>query len=200
MNKTLILLCLFMFPLICFSKEKRILVLGDSLTEGYGVSKESAFPALLERKFKEDKKSVIVINAGISGSTTASGYSRLKWQLKNKPDYMILALGANDGLRGLPVVETKKNLSDTIELAQENKITVILAGIMAPPNYGEKYTRDFKQIFSDLSNKYKIQLIPFLLEGVAGKPKFNQADGIHPNEEGHKYISEHLFKLIRDKI
>ena len=179
---------------------KRLIVLGDSLTEGYGVSKESAFPALLEVLIQKSGKNWVVINAGISGSTTASGPSRLQWQLKNKPDMMILALGANDGLRGLPLKETEKNLAKTIELAQKDNVKVIIAGMLLPPNYGEVYRKQFSEMYETLAKKYKTPKIKFLLEGVAGNSKLNQADGVHPNEKGHEVVAEVVFKSIKDQL
>lgn len=179
---------------------KKLLVLGDSLTEGYGIAQAAAYPALLEKKIKASGKNWVVINAGISGSTTASGPGRLKWQLKSKPDLMILALGANDGLRGLDVKATEKNLSDTIEIAKKEKIQVILAGMLLPPNYGEDYRKKFENIYLNLAKKYQLKKIPFLLEGVAGKPELNLADGIHPNEKGHQIISEVIYKNIKDLL
>ncbi len=179
----------------------KILILGDSLTEGYGVTQELAFPHLIQSKFHQlGKKDIQVIPSGISGSTSASGLSRLKWLLKSKPDVLILALGSNDGLRGFKISETEKNLSETIELAQKNKIKVILAGLKMPPNYGNTYTQDFEKIFPQLSKKYKIPLIPFLLKDVGGIPKLNQSDGIHPNEKGHEIIAETVFKILKDNI
>ncbi|MEO7164229.1 MAG: arylesterase [Bdellovibrionia bacterium] len=170
---------------------QRIVILGDSLTEGYGVPKDKAFPALVESQLKADGYSEVeVINAGISGSTSASGESRLRWFLKQNPDIVLLALGANDGLRGTPVSETRKNLEKVIVLAQKNHVKVLLAGMQIPPNYGKKYTEEYKKLFLDLARTYRIPLIPFLLAGVAGSAKFNQGDGIHPNEAGHRKIAE----------
>lgn len=182
------------------SPTKRLLILGDSLTEGYGIALSAAYPALLEKKIKASGKNWDVINAGISGSTSASGPSRLKWQLKTKPDIMILALGANDGLRGIDVKATEKNLADTIELAKNAKVTVILAGMLLPPNYGADYRKKFESIYHHLAKKYQLKKIPFLLEGVAGHPELNLADGIHPNEKGHQIISELVYKNIKDLL
>lgn len=180
---------------------KKLVVLGDSITEGYGVSKTAAFPAVLEKKLHEGgKKEWTVINAGISGSTTASAMSRMKWQLKSNPDVVILALGANDGLRGLKIEEIKKNLSDVIEYAIQHHVRLILAGIYMPPNYGKAYTEQFKSMYSSLAKKYKLTFIPFILEGVAGNPKLNLADGIHPNEAGHKVIAENVFNVVKDVL
>lgn len=180
---------------------KKLVVLGDSITEGYGVSKTAAFPALVEKKLHDfGKKDWVVINAGISGSTTASALPRLKWQLKANPTVVMLALGANDGLRGFKVEEIKKNLADTIEYAAKHKVRIILAGIYLPPNYGKAYTEQFKNMYSSLAKKYRLTFIPFILNGVAGNPKLNLPDGIHPNEEGHKVIAENVFTAIKDTL
>lgn len=176
---------------------KRLVFLGDSLTEGYGVSRESAFPALIQEKIKADQKDWVVINAGVSGSTSASALSRLRWQLKNKPDLIVLALGSNDGLRGLKIEEMEHNLAETIELAQKEKIKVVLAGMMMPPNYTKKYAEPFRQVFPRLAKKYHLVLIPFLLEGVGARPELNQADGIHPNEKGHVLIADHVYGFLK---
>lgn len=180
-----------------YAAPKRLLALGDSLTEGYGVARDSAYPALLEKKIKAAGKDWVVVNAGISGSTSASGPSRVKWQLKTKTDLLILALGANDGLRGLSIESTEKNLAETIELAQKAGAKVILAGMLVPPNYGKDYTSKFEKIYKKLAAKYKIKLLPFLLDQVGGETKFNQTDGIHPNEKGHQIIADNVFKFIQ---
>lgn len=183
---------------LSFAQTKKLLVLGDSLTEGYGVAKDQAFPAILEKKIHESgKKEWIVVNGGVSGSTTASAISRMKWAFKSKPDMLILALGANDGLRGLKVEESEKNLARAIEFAQEQKVPVILAGLFMPPNYGKDYTEKFKKMYLSLSKKYKVPLIPFVLDKVAGDPKLNLADGIHPNEAGHKIVAETVYQEIK---
>ena len=176
-------------------------MLGDSLTEGYGVAKDAAFPAVLEKKLHESgKKEWTVVNAGVSGSTTASGISRLKWLFKSKPDVILLALGANDGLRGLKVVDSKQHLSEVIKYAQEQKVKVILGGLYMPPNYGKEYTEDFKKMYESLAKQYKVTFIPFILDKVAGNPKYNLADGIHPNEEGHKVIAENVFQILKGAL
>ncbi len=189
-------LALLVFSSVSFAQQK-LVVLGDSLTEGYGVSHEAAYPFLLEKKLQAAGFKWSVINAGVSGSTTASAPSRLKWLLKTKPAAVLLVLGANDGLRGLKPVESEKNLANAIELLQKEKVKVILGGLYMPPNYGKDYTEQFKKIYSSLAKKYKIPLVPFVLENVAGDPKLNQADGIHPNEEGHKVVAEHIFQSIK---
>jgi acyl-CoA thioesterase-1 len=179
-------------------KSVTVLFLGDSLTEGYGLSKEQAFPALVEKRLQDKKIQISAINAGISGSTSVSGESRLKWHLKGKerPEVLVLALGSNDGLRGLPVAEAKKNLNKTIKLAKENSIEVLLVGMKMPPNLGEKYTREFEAMFRDLAKEHGIPLVPFLLENVAGEAKLNQADGIHPTAAGQSIIADTVVKHL----
>ena len=172
-------------------------MLGDSLTEGLGVPRDAAYPALVEKKIKADGMNWQVINAGISGSTSASGPSRIKWQLKAKPDLVLLALGANDGLRGFKVKDMEKNLSDTIEIVQKEKVPLILAGMMMPPNYGAEYRKDFEQAFKRVAAKYKVPLLPFILEGVAGNPNLNQADGVHPNEKGQEIVADNVYKFLK---
>lgn len=202
MQKTasLFFLSLLFLPILSLASEKLIVALGDSLTEGYGVAKEQAYPALLEKKLKSAHKNYRIINAGVSGSTTAGAVARLKWQLKSKPDYLLLALGANDGLRGLKVSESKKNLSEVIELARASNVQVILCGMLLPPNYGESYRKEFQKMFDELSQKYKPIYIPFLLEGVAGKVSLNLNDGIHPNEKGYQVIADTLFKVLNKEL
>ena len=179
-------------------EERTLVVLGDSLSEGYGVAKEAAYPALLEKKLNSNKKERWqVINAGVSGSTTASAVSRMKWLFKKKPDVVLLVLGANDGLRGLKVEETEKNLAEAVTFAESQKVRVILGGLYMPPNYGKDYTSRFRRMYEDLARKYKLAFIPFVLENVAGDPKYNLPDGIHPNEEGHKMISENIFSVLK---
>lgn len=187
------------FSLHAFSQEK-IVFIGDSLTEGYGVEKQYAYPSLIQKLIDKDKLNYKVINGGISGSTTASGMSRMKWFIKTKMKIVVLALGANDGLRGIKVEESEKNLSETIEFAQKNKVKVILAGVQIPPNYGKEYTEKFKSIYPKLAKKYNVPLIPFIIEGVAGKREFNISDGIHPNKEGHKIVSQTVYKVLKEHL
>jgi len=196
--KILIFLVLSIFGLSqSIFAETKILFLGDSLTAGYGIEKIQAFPALIDNKLKEKGyKNIKVINAGISGSTSASALSRLKWYLKIKPDIMILALGANDGLRGLSVSELRKNLTACIQLAKKNNIIIVLAGMRMPPNYGATYTKSFFQVFGEVSEKQNLPLIPFLLQDVAGIPDLNISDGIHPNVAGHKIVAQTVLPFI----
>ncbi len=178
-----------------------VLFLGDSLTEGYGINPDYAYPSLIAQKMKEaGRKDSIVINGGVSGSTTASGLKRLQWYTKRKPDIMVLALGANDGLRGLKVDQSEKNLKSIIESAQKSGIKVILAGMKMPMNYGNEYRKKFEEIYPKLSKQYKLPLIPFLLENVGGDSKLNLQDGIHPNPEGHKILAETVWKVLKDEL
>lgn len=174
-----------------------ILFLGDSLTEGLGLDARENFPSLIAERFKaEGRTDVQIVNGGVSGSTSASGLSRLQWFARSQPDLLVLALGANDGLRGLDVDEMKKNLAATIEFAQTNGIDVALAGMLVPPNMGPEYTSAFAQVFPDLAEQYDIPLLPFLLDGVAAVPELNQADGIHPNVEGTKIVADTVYDFL----
>lgn len=196
----------FLFVLILFFSslsfaQKKLIVLGDSLTEGYGVTKEAAFPAILEKKLHAaGRKDWTLVNAGVSGSTTASAISRMKWIFKSKPEAVLLVLGANDGLRGLKVEDSEKNLALAIKYAQAQNVKVILGGLYMPPNYGRDYTDRFKKMYESLARKYKLTFIPFILDKVAGNPKYNLADGIHPNEEGHKVIAENVFSVLKGAL
>jgi len=166
-----------------------VLFLGDSLTEGFQLDKEDAYPSLIEKNLKAKHPNLKVINGGVSGATTASGLKRLNWYVKAKPDIIVLALGSNDGLRGMNLRESEKNLSLVIEKAQAEKIKVLLVGMKMPTNYGEPYRTNFEKLFPTLAKKYHLPLIPFLLKGIGGNPKLNLADGIHPNTEGHKIMA-----------
>jgi acyl-CoA thioesterase-1 len=182
----------------------KILALGDSLTEGYGVPLSEAYPALLEarlrKQFPQLGTRIQVINAGIGGSTSASGPQRLRWHLRAKPDLILLALGANDMLRGLPAKSTEENLRKTLALAARNQVPVILAGIRVPPNYGKAYRLEFEAIYPRLAREFRAPFIPFLLEGVAGVRELNQEDGIHPNEKGQDRIASTVQPRIAEWI
>lgn len=187
------------------TKSFKILILGDSLTEGYGVQESEAYPTLLEKRLELEISpltgiSYSVINGGITGSTSSGGVSRIQWLLQSKPDLLLLALGGNDGLRGVPVKETKKNLQTILQKAQENSIPAVLAGMKIPPNYGPVYSDEFAQIFPTLADSLDIPLIPFLLEGVGGNPKFNLPDRIHPNPAGHKIIGDLVFNHLSEVL
>ncbi len=173
-----------------------IVCLGDSLTEGFQVLPEQSYPALLETRLRQLGHDVRVINAGISGSTSASGISRLGWQLRANPDILILGLGGNDGLRGLALENVRENLSRTIALAQSKGVAVILAGMKIPPNYGPDYAREFEEIFPTLAKQHQVPLIPFLLEGVAAMPELNIGDGIHPNPAGYVLVVDNVLPSV----
>lgn len=177
---------------------KTILFFGDSLTAGYGLSPEEAFPALVEKAFNGDGKPCKVVNAGLSGETSAGGLSRIDWILRQPVDVFVLELGANDGLRGLPLAETKKNLQAIIDKvkAKYPKTKIVVVGMMVPPNMGGDYTKEFNEIFPALAKKNNAALMPFLLEGVAGNEKLNLPDGIHPNIEGHKIVAKNVKKVL----
>jgi acyl-CoA thioesterase I len=162
---------------------KSMLFFGDSLTAGYGLSPEEAFPALIEKELNKKLTIVKVTNAGLSGETSAGGLARIDWVLRQPIDVFVLELGANDGLRGLPLDQTRKNLQGIMDKvkAKYPKVKIVLAGMMVPPNMGKQYSADFKNIYPELAKKNNATLIPFLLDGVGGIEKLNQADGIHPN-------------------
>ena len=176
--------------------ERVIVAFGDSLTAGLGVAEEEAYPAVLERKIHEAGFPYRVVNAGVSGETTAGGLRRVTWILQNRPEIVILELGANDGLRGLSLLETKKNLTGIIEALQREHVRIVLAGMRMPPNYGKEYTEAFEKIFPELAGRYRLTLIPFFLEGVAARPNLNQADGIHPTAQGYQIVVNNLWPKL----
>lgn len=177
---------------------KVILFYGDSLTAGNGLAVEEAFPALIQKKLTEKGKAVKVINAGLSGETSAGGISRLDWVLRQPVDIFVLELGANDGLRGLPLDQTQKNLQAIIDKVKTKNpaVKIVVAGMMVPPNLGPDYTTKFQKIFPALAKKNNAALIPFLLQDVAGNEKLNNPDGIHPNVEGHKIVANTVLKVL----
>jgi acyl-CoA thioesterase-1 len=178
----------------------RLVVLGDSLTAGLGLPQSESYPALLGRKLKEHGYGWEVINAGVSGDTSGDGRQRAGWALEGDVRILVLALGANDGLRGLPVDQMKNNLQTIIDRARQRAIPVLLAGMEAPPNYGEQYAKEFRQAFVDLAHRNKVEFVPFLLEGVAGMTKLNQSDGIHPTSEGAARIADHLWPVVERMV
>lgn len=171
-------------------------MLGDSLTAGLGLEPQDAFPSLLQKRLDAAGLRYDVVNAGVSGDTTAGGLRRLEWSIAGDTRILVVALGGNDGLRGLPVAETRRNLDEIITRAQKRGITVVLAGMEAPPNYGLTYTSEFRTLFRDLANEHGVTFIPFLLEGVAGIPAMNQRDGIHPNQEGAQVVERLVWTAI----
>ena len=177
---------------------KTVAVLGDSLAAGLGVEETEAFPAVLQEKIEAAGLNYTVVNAGVSGDTTADGLNRINWLLKRKIDVLILELGGNDGVRGLPVSATKSNLQSIIDRVTQTypQSQIVLAGMQMPPNMGSDYTKEFRKVFPDLAEKNHAALIPFLLEGVGARPDLNQPDQIHPTAEGHRIIAKNVWKVL----
>jgi len=199
MKKIIILLTVAVH--ISFANGNSILFLGDSLTEGYGLQKQQAFPKIVENLIQTKlSKDIKVINGGVSGSTTTDALARLQWYLRKKPSLIFIAIGANDGLRGLNLTQSKKNLQKIIENALASNAKVIISGMLIPPNYGAKYTQEFKNMYEDLAKKYSLKMMPFLLDGVAGEKAMNQTDGIHPNEKGHIIIAKNVVEFIKKDL
>ena len=178
------------------TKPARIVAFGNSLTAGLGVSPDQSYPAQLQRRLLEAGYHYEVINAGVSGETTAGGLRRLSWILKSRPSLVILELGANDGLRGQSLPRMASNLAEIIEGLQQAGVEVVLAGMQIPPNYGLAYTTGFASLFEQLARDHSVTLIPFFLEGVAARKELNQADGIHPTAEGYRIVSQTVFDVI----
>lgn len=173
-----------------------LVFLGDSLTAGLGLPREQAFPALIEARLAAEGRPWTVVNAGISGDTSAGGAARLDWLYRQRVDVLFVCLGANDGLRGMPATETERNLRTILDRARKEGSRVVLAGIQLPENYGREYRAQFAQIFPRLAREYGVPLLPFLLEGVAMNPKLNQSDGIHPNAEGDRIVAQHVWRVL----
>jgi acyl-CoA thioesterase-1 len=179
----------------------KIVVLGDSLTAGLGLAPSQAYTALLQQKLDAAGAKWEVVNAGVSGDTSAAGLERADWALdQGHVRILVLELGANDGLRGLPPAELQKNLAAIIARAQSKGIAVLLAGMEAPPNFGPDYTVSFRQVYRDLARQYKIPLIPFLLDNVAGVPSLNQGDGIHPNVQGEQIVADTVWAALKPMV
>lgn len=174
----------------------RIVILGDSLTAGLGVDPSQSFPALLQKRLDAAGHRYEVVNAGVSGDTSAGGLRRLDWSIEGNTRILVIALGGNDGLRGVPAGEMRRNVDAIITRARQRGISVVLAGMEAPPNYGAPYTAEFRQVFRDLAKTHGVVFIPFLLEGVAGIPAMNQPDGIHPNPEGARIVERLVWSAI----
>ena len=175
----------------------RIVMLGDSLTAGYGLDKPQSFPALLQQRLNEAGYRYEVVNAGVSGDTSAGGLSRLDWALDGDVRFLIVALGGNDALRALSAANLRQNLSTIIERAQAKHITVVLVGMEAPRNFGRDYIVRFHQVYPDLAHKYNVALVPFLLQDVAGIDRLNQRDGIHPTPEGADIVARNIWSVLK---
>ena len=182
--------------------KKTIVFFGNSLTAGYGLSPSEAFPAIIQHKIDSLGLPYKVINAGVSGETSSGGNGRIDWILKQPLDVFVLELGANDGLRGIPLSETKKSLQSIIDKvkAKYPEAKLVLAGMQIPPNMGVTYTTEFRNIYPDLAKKNAAMLIPFLLEGVGGDLKLNQQDGIHPTAEGHHIVAENVWRMLEQVL
>jgi acyl-CoA thioesterase I len=197
--------CLVLFPLMFNALKadevemKRVLFLGDSITAGYGLNTEASYPSLIESKFNAHGLKFQVVNAGVSGDTTAGGLRRIDWLLQNKVHVLVIALGANDGLRGVPVSETRRNLKGIVHKARDTypEIKIVLAGMKMPKNMGKLYIDEYEKMFYEIAKEEDLSIIPFLLQGVATMPQYNLTDGIHPNAEGQRIVAENVWKVIK---
>jgi len=183
-------------PVPASAARPRVVVLGDSLTAGLGIPVANAYPSLLQQRVDAAGLNFEVVNAGVSGDTSAGGLSRLEWALQGDVRLLVVALGANDGLRGLPVGQLRRNLAEIIERARERHLTVVLAGMEAPPNFGRDYISAFHQVFPSLAAEYDVALVPFLLEGVAGHADLNQNDGMHPTAAGARIVADNVWAVL----
>jgi acyl-CoA thioesterase-1 len=193
----LVLLTLLSLTPAAARAEGVIVALGDSLTAGLGVAPDEAYPALLEARLRREGFAYRVINAGVSGDTTAGGLRRVDWALRAKPEIVIVALGANDGLRGQSPGAMRDNLEAIVARLHAAGARVLLAGMRLPPNYGAEYTREFEAVYAAVARRAKVAFMPFLLDGVAADARLNQADGIHPSAAGHAVIAERLWPHLR---
>jgi len=189
-------LALMLISISAIAKTPEVIAFGDSLTAGYGLPASEAFPARLQARLKDDGVGVKVVNAGVSGDTTTDGLARLDWALADKPDYVILALGANDALRGIDPKIVRANLDKMIDKITASGAKILLLGMLAPANWGAQYEHEFDQIYPDLAKAHNVPLYPFFLDGVAMNPALNQADGMHPNERGVAVLVDRIAPLV----
>jgi acyl-CoA thioesterase I len=180
--------------------EPLVVFLGDSLTAGYGLGGEQAYPALVEKRLEEEGIPVHVLNAGVSGDTTAGGLSRLDWLLSQKPEVVVVGLGGNDGLRGLPLEQADHNLREIVRRSKAAGARVLLLGMQIPPNYGPEYAQGFSEMYPSIAKEMDVPLVPFLLEGVGGVADLNQADGIHPTAEGQEKVAELVTPYVAEVL
>ena len=192
-----VLLALLLAAAPASADDRVIAVLGDSLSAGLGVAADEAYPTLLESRLRRAGFAYRVVNAGVSGDTSAGGLRRLDWVLRSRPEIVIVALGANDGLRGLPVAALRDNLTAIVTKLQATGVRVLLVGMRVPPNYGDAYASAFAETFRDVARRTSAAFVPFLLDGVAGDARLNQADGIHPNAAGHRAVAEHIWSSLQ---
>ncbi len=182
------------------SENFTLVMLGDSITAGYGLPRDQALPKKLEAALREQSHEIMVINAGVSGDTTGNALSRFNWSVEQNADGILIALGGNDLLQGIAPEKTRSHLEQIIKSAKKRNLVILLAGMKAPGNYGSQYQKKFDKIYSDLAKQYDLPLYPFLLEGVAARPELNQADGIHPNEKGVAILVENIKPFIIDSL
>lgn len=180
------------------AKRKTIVILGDSIAAGHGVDPSEAFPSLLQRRIDEQQLPFEVVNAGVSGDTTAGGVRRMSWLSRRPIEVLVIELGGNDGLRGISPDETRTNLEKIVSVAREKQpaVRIVLAGMQMPQNMGADYNRKFRELFAAVAKEKRTEFIPFLLEGVGGKPELNQPDRIHPNPEGHKIVASNVWSVL----
>jgi acyl-CoA thioesterase-1 len=191
-------LALLMLAPVCAQARERVIVaFGNSLTAGFGVAPAESYPALLAARIEAEGYLYRVVNAGVSGDTTAGGLRRVDWALRLNPDIVVLELGANDGLRGQDLAKVRANLEGLVQRFQQAGARVLIAGMRLPPNYGKRYAGDFERMYRAVAQKTGAVLIPFFLDGVGGNPRLNQADGIHPTGEGYRLIVERLWPHLR---
>jgi acyl-CoA thioesterase I len=198
--RALLALLILLAPSPAHAASRVVVALGDSLTAGLGVAPDEAYPALLEARLRAAGLDYRVINAGVSGDTSAGGLRRVDWVLRSRPEAAIVALGANDGLRGLPVAALRDNLTAIVGRLRDAGVRVLLVGMLLPPNYDEAYAGPFADAFQQVARRTGVTFVPFLLDGVAADPALNQADGIHPNAAGHRAIAEHLWPSLRSLL
>jgi acyl-CoA thioesterase-1 len=177
-----------------------VVFLGDSLTAGFGIAREEAFPAVLDRRLDEAGLPARVVNAGVSGDTSAGGLRRLDWVLRQQPDVLVVALGGNDGLRALPVEELEANLRKIVRKARDNGARVLLLGVRMPPSHGREYKEAFEAVYPRVAEELDVPLVPYMLEGIAGNPDLNLPDGIHPTAEGHRRIADNVFPTLSELV
>ncbi|MCG8305930.1 MAG: arylesterase [Cytophagales bacterium] len=197
----LLLIVAILYSTITFSQKdtENILFFGNSLTAGFGLDPVQAFPNLIQEKIHKLGKNYSIVNAGLSGETSAGGFDRIEWVMSQPFGIFVLELGANDGLRGLPLESTRSNLQGIIDKVREKypDVKIVVAGMMVPPNMGEEYSNEFVKIYPELARENNASLIPFLLDGVAGNPDLNLPDGIHPNVEGHRIVADNVWKVLK---
>lgn len=199
LNLIVLLLLICAFSASAQPAPQKILFFGDSITAGYGLDKSEAFPAYVQQKIDSLGWNFEVVNAGLSGETSAGGLRRIDWMLRQDFEVFVLELGGNDGLRGIDLESTKKNLREIIKKVRKQNpdARILLAGMQVPPNLGQDYTTQFREMYPELAEEENVTLIPFLLEDVGGNPEFNQSDGIHPTAEGHKIVAGNVWEILK---